>query len=40
VRGTYALQTASNNARRLVMRMAIPLANLATAKGLVGVTQV
>src|SRR5260221_346660 len=40
VRGTYALQTASNNTRPLVVRLAIPLANLATAKGLVGVTQV
>lgn len=40
VRGTYALQTASNNSRRLVITARIPLANCQTAAGLVGVTQV
>jgi hypothetical protein len=39
VRGTFALQTASNNTRRLVIFLELPLANIGTAAGLVGVTQ-
>lgn len=39
VRGTYALQVASNNAHRLVIYGSLPLANVGTAVGLVGVTQ-
>jgi hypothetical protein len=40
VRGTYALQgSASNNTRRLVIFINLPLANIGTAAGLVGVTQ-
>jgi hypothetical protein len=39
VRGTYAMQTASNNTRRLIISATPQLANIATAKGLVGVTQ-
>lgn len=40
VRGTYALPVASNNTRRLVMFLQVPLANTGTAAGLVGITQV
>jgi hypothetical protein len=41
VRGTYSLQgSASNNTRRLVITATIPLANIGTTTGLVGVTQV
>lgn len=39
VRGTYALQTASNNAIRLVVFGQPEMANLGTAAGLFGVTQ-
>jgi hypothetical protein len=39
VRGTYALQTASNNADRLVMFVTPSVANIGTTAGLVGVTQ-
>lgn len=39
VRGTYALPVASNNTRRLVMFLQVPLVNTGTAAGLVGVVQ-
>jgi hypothetical protein len=39
VRGTYALQSASNNAERLVMYLQIPPSNIGSAAGLVGPTQ-
>lgn len=39
VRGTYALQTASNGSRRLYIRQAVPLANVGSVTGLFGVTQ-
>jgi hypothetical protein len=40
VRGTYALQgVASNNARRLVIFLDLPVANVGSAAGLVGVPQ-
>ncbi len=39
VRGTYALQTASNNTRRLVVTARVSLANIQSATGLTGVTQ-
>lgn len=40
VRGTYALQTASNATRRLVMFLTLPVANVGTAVGVTGVTQI
>ena len=39
VRGTYALQTASNNSRRLQIFLSPPAANCATITGLLGVAQ-
>lgn len=39
VRGTYAVQSASDNAKRLQMFIDIPVANLGTATGKFGVTQ-
>ena len=39
VRGTYALQTASNNSRRLQVFISPPAANCATITGLLGVAQ-
>lgn len=39
VRGTYALQTASNNARRLQVFICPPVANIGTVTGLLGVAQ-
>lgn len=39
VRGTYALQTASNNSRRLQVFLSPPAANCATVTGLLGVAQ-
>lgn len=39
VRGTYALQTASDGSRRLYVRQAIPVANAGSVAGLFGVTQ-
>lgn len=40
VRGTYALPVASNNSRRLVIFLQVPMGNTGTAAGLVGVTQI
>ena len=39
VRGTYALQTASNNSRRLQVFISPPVANIGTVTGLLGVAQ-
>lgn len=39
VRGTYALQTASNGSRRLQMWISPPVANVSTVTGLYGVAQ-
>lgn len=39
VRGTYALQVASNNAHLLVIYGSVPVGNTGSAAGLVGVTQ-
>lgn len=39
VRGTYALQTASNNTRRLIISARLQPANINSSTGLVGVTQ-
>jgi hypothetical protein len=39
VRGTYALQVASNNAQRLIISARITTSNIGTTAGLVGVTQ-
>jgi len=39
VRGTYALQTASNGTRRIQLFQAIALANISSETGMFGVTQ-
>jgi hypothetical protein len=39
VRGTYALQTASNNTRRLAITVSPSVANISSSSGLFGVTQ-